>query len=291
LVSGLVYDEGEASISLQYRGRSDETFTPIVHMIRPNAADFAKQAAWVFNYAALRVERSSEILAELHDITSFLGSVGYVNPSRSPRTAELLALVLQVTTTIEMRIKHALTCRRPIEYSPQIQPMIQTPGHGSLPSGHATESFATAFVINALIRKAKTGKDDVDTGDPLFVQLMRHAERIAINRTVAGLHFPVDSVAGMVLGWVLAEFFIARCSGTAQVTMRKFDGRGFDDDFRYEDVLTMSYRRSSEANNAVEPGGSDLIIQAANRACAVPCSPLLQHLWTQALAECRLIVG
>ena len=39
------------------------------------------------------------------------------------------------------------------------------------------------------------------------------AERVAINRTVAGLHFPVDSVAGMVLGRTLAEFYIKRFSG------------------------------------------------------------------------------
>src|SRR3546814_18772370 len=44
-------------------------------------------------------------------------------------------------------------------------------------------------------------------------QLMRLAARIAINRTVAGLHFPVDSAAGALLGLTLGRYLAARCAG------------------------------------------------------------------------------
>ena len=61
---------------------------------------------------------------------------------------------------------------------------------------------------------------------------MRIAERIATNRTVAGVHFPVDSVAGMVLAQTLSDFFVARFTH-GSLRSRTFDGRGFEDDFVY----------------------------------------------------------
>ena len=44
-------------------------------------------------------------------------------------------------------------------------------------------------------------------------QLMRQAARIAINRTVAGMHFPIDSVAGALLGLTLAVYLVNLCKG------------------------------------------------------------------------------
>lgn len=40
----------------------------------------------------------------------------------------------------------------------------------------------------------------------------RLAERIAINRTVAGVHFPVDSAAGQLLGTSLADYLVCVAS-------------------------------------------------------------------------------
>ena len=45
-----------------------------------------------------------------------------------------------MSVLVEMRFKHELACWRPADYSFQVQPMITTPGHGSLPSGHCTQS-------------------------------------------------------------------------------------------------------------------------------------------------------
>jgi hypothetical protein len=114
---------------------------------------------------------------------------------------------LAVRKPVVQRFKHSFCVHRPNEYSAQIQPIIQTPGHGSLPSGHATEAFAVAGLLVSLLN-AKVG---LAAPPGLIQQLMAQAARIAINRTVAGVHFPVDSLAGQFLGLGIAEYFFARC--------------------------------------------------------------------------------
>jgi membrane-associated phospholipid phosphatase len=285
MLSGIYYDDGgDQSVAVQYWQRHEGREQTLVHMIRPCDEDFVAQLCWVNNYAALRMERSGEIMAELTNILSFLGSVGFLHPDRTRRTFELLTLVQKVTVLIEMRIKHALACRRPTEYSPQIQPMIPTPGHGSLPSGHATESFAAAFVFYALLTEVGIAEKE-----QTFIQLMRIAERIAINRTVAGVHFPVDSVAGMVLGRTLAEFFIARFGGRGDPRMRTFDGRCFSGDFCYEKVLAMSYAKDKDRCKIEAGDSGQNIMEGA--ALDIKASDQLSYLWKQALAECRLMIN
>ena len=138
-------------------------------------------------------------------------------------TIELLDAVLRLARQVEMRFKAALACRRPGELSPDIQPMIATPGHSSLPSGHATEAFAMATVLNAVVRlgraeeaqrtKAKPGASIAgkESWKDYARMLSMVAARIGINRTVAGVHFPVDTVAGCTLGVTLGQYVLWRC--------------------------------------------------------------------------------
>jgi hypothetical protein len=105
-----------------------------------------------------------------------------------------------------MRFKHALACARPADYSPNVQPIVPTPLHGSLPSGHATEAFMVAHLLEQLLPQGGKCRD----------QLQRLATRTSINRTVAGVHFPVDSLAGQLLGQTLAEYLVHHCRQGSQ---------------------------------------------------------------------------
>jgi len=184
-----------------------------------------------------------------------------------------------------MRLKFALACWRPQELSPQIQPMIPTPLHGTLPSGHATEGFVFARILLELLRGTKGD----DSSMHLWAnQLMRQASRIAVNRTVAGLHFPVDSVAGTLLGLTLAEYLIGLFTGRDEFSASSFDGtkfptngplNGASTDFNWEefyDADRLEFRVSGAAARYANMKGS---IRYGAR------SAVLQWLWIMAKSE------
>ena len=114
--------------------------------------------------------------------------------------------------------------------------MIYTPLHGTLPSGHATEAFISAIVLWHVLaaagRKASPKKHGTPYNEPgymrgLLEQLVELAARIATNRTIAGVHFPVDNVAGAVLGLALGEYLVASC-GTKTTDLSSFSSTTFD---------------------------------------------------------------
>ena len=189
-----------------------------------------------------------------------------------------------------MRFKHALACRRPNEYSPQVQPMILTPGHGSFPSGHATETFMSALVLLRLLQNSTISPYSVLADQKSWaLQLMRLASRVAMNRTVAGVHFPVDSAAGAVLGLTLGQYFVNRCTKVTTYDAYAFDGTAFpepsggqqppdDGDFYWDtlfDVPTLSQTPTAYAT----------LVGAQAGALPVASNLILQWLWGQAVGE------
>jgi hypothetical protein len=204
-----------------------------------------------------------------------------MDPSRTPYTLELLSIAQTLANLVEMRFKYALRCKRPFEYSAQIQPMIWTPPHASLPSGHSTESFTMARLLWLLMREVgKYPYNDIEFGK----MLMRQAARIAINRTVAGLHFPVDSIAGCVLGLTLAAYLYARCGSPnafpVEFTGWLFDGAVFsgDEDFFWNHL----YGVVDDTQQKVDPWVTQI---AADPATISAGSALLRWLWERAKEE------
>lgn len=258
----------------------DTNYQNLIAMRRPTREIFAAQLTLVANYADLRQDRMAEILAQLGTPTEFLRAIAYIEPARTPFTIELLATVLWLANFVEMRLKYALGCKRPIEFSPQIQPMIWTPSHGSLPSGHATEAFTMARVLWALLRAHGVKPYSQGVWGEI---LMRQAARIAINRTVAGVHFPVDSAAGAVLGLTLGKYFVDRCTGVAPAASWKFNGAAYphSEDFDWRDYFDPTAGADPQQKTTGWAIENAILNADGNQTTSAP----LNWLWKMAAAE------
>ncbi len=203
---------------------------PLVTLNRPDNAYFANtQLPMVRDAADLRADRIDEILMQTEDITSFFGAVLLLDWSRSDWIFELTEAVVRLCGYIEFPFKFVFDVPRPSLLSSKVMPVIDTPTHGAWPSGHATESFALATVLAGLVdRKAgNVGRFDMNDAtrdvNGSARMLMRTAMRISDNRTVAGVHYPHDSLCGLVLGVTLGEALVNWLSGAGETAVRTLD--------------------------------------------------------------------
>lgn len=195
-------------------------YTPLARIIRPEVEHFSQAIPLVAAYAELRPDRLAEILVQKENLLPFVASILPITPLRAPAVVEMLETGLAIVTPVVMRVKIALGCPRPTQFSDLIQPMIAEPAHPTLPSGHSMQLFTLATMLSLLTKPgAQVAADS---------QLYRLACRIAINRTVAGVHFPADSAAGAVLGIQLGRYLMARGAESGEtVGSARFDGTGF----------------------------------------------------------------
>ncbi|MDI1268193.1 MAG: phosphatase PAP2 family protein, partial [Polaromonas sp.] len=270
VLSGLHFnvDQSAKEMTLEFVNVTRKPLSNIklVSLVRPDTDIFKQQLQLVANYAHLREDRGAEILTQVPNQVAFWGSVIGLTSHRHKWTMELVTLMLALAGDVEMRFKHAFACPRPVDLSPQIQPMIPTPGHASWPSGHATEAFTVITVLLALLPAGHQYKE----------QLQRLAARIAVNRTVAGVHYPVDSAAGRLLGTALGEFFVSRCQGAKNVALWGFDGRKFEG--KKAEPVDFDLRVSMTDNLSG-------YYQHKTTKHVIHKSPLLEFMWTKAAKE------
>ncbi len=103
----------------------------------------------------------------------------------------LTAAAVWTTDLMSMGLKEVFDRPRPFEELPAAEPLLRATVGESLPSGHASTSFAGALVLAYLVRRAIPA---------LFVL----AALIAFSRVYLGVHYPLDIVAGAVLGLAVA---------------------------------------------------------------------------------------
>jgi hypothetical protein len=126
---------------------------------------------------------------------------------------------------------------------------------------------------------------------PLRDKLMWLAARISVNRVVAGVHFPVDIAAGMVLGLQLGKYFVALTNEKEQPEKEKsfrswtFDARNYGkDDFRWCEILTAI--DSNEGSLTPELGGGAFLTSGDGfELSPLPSETPVRWLWDRAASE------
>ena len=184
----------------------------------PPVVKLNEQIDKVLRAAVEREDRLPEILSQMDDMGPFFDTICGLQMSQVPAVAELLTVAHEWALHIIMMLKHGVQADRPWQCSALVMPAIPTPGHGSLPSGHAALAAMVSELLMALLyepkffsiraRRRAPGAQNLST-HPRAEQLDRLARRIAFNRVVAGLHFPIDSQVGYQLGTQLGRLLVA----------------------------------------------------------------------------------
>ncbi|MGL5012575.1 MAG: phosphatase PAP2 family protein, partial [Paracoccaceae bacterium] len=232
--------------------------------------------------ADLRADRLPEIMTQMGDMLSFYAAHFRLHPDARKWTLVLLAAVYEAVLIPEMQLKFQCSLPRPYDFASEVQPIIGTPSHSTYPSGHATEAFAFAAVLCGLRHMAAGAADPVaavladltapDGATRSETLPFRLAARIADNRTVAGVHFPVDSAHGALLGLSTGLAVLGACMGTPPVMpVWKADGQDWVTDFSLGEFVA-----------ALRPGpntwNTGATVQLAANAGLIPTTLLVEAL-------------
>ncbi len=226
-LSGAVRAPGEAIEALRFSNtmRLGDDFRPFLaapaptlgakeHTIR--VPDFPANSsrrteaelALLHEYVALRTpERVAAIRAEQEWAGVKIGPDTFIGYATDPRYAQTGRAVIQLLDEINpviMRIKHKLDRVRPHKLDPTLSTVIDVPEHAAYPSGHSTQAHAVAFLLSVLApeRQAEFESD---------------ALRVAVNREIAGVHYPSDSAAGRLLARQIVDLMLENPSYAALV--------------------------------------------------------------------------
>jgi hypothetical protein len=144
---------------------------------------------------------TAEALAQRSGIWNYWRGILMFDGWSHPRTCDLIEVAQRTGQFQAMHYKRIFNRARPSQYSMELLPPIDVPGHASFPSGHATEANLLSLCLAEVMPEvASAPAKDKDKHDiPHSSPLERMAQRVARNREVLGVHFPSDSAAGKLL--------------------------------------------------------------------------------------------
>jgi undecaprenyl-diphosphatase len=163
-------------------------------------------------------ELAAVVLSAMGEGWSVLAIVPLFFLPRARRFAAWLAGTLTLTAGIVFALKALIGRGRPFTvYTGLRRALLDSPTDYSLPSGHAAGSFAFALFVAHVMMARRPRTPQAIAGSIALVVL---AGCISVSRVVLGFHFPLDVVAGAILGAALGTVAGRRfASGAAREPM------------------------------------------------------------------------
>ncbi len=155
-----------------------------------SSAETTTEIELLKSYVKLRTpQKLEDILAERVFATENFGGHtvdSYLDESKFPATSALLKDSMHDLDVIMLRLKKKFNRVRPNSLDPSLSIAIEVPGHPAYPSGHSSEMHFLAYVLSELAPARQA-------------EFIARADEIAKNREIAGLHYPSDSHAGVLV--------------------------------------------------------------------------------------------
>jgi undecaprenyl-diphosphatase len=120
-----------------------------------------------------------------------------VRPGRWQAAFQAVLAIALTIVVVETVAKPLFNRARPYDTYPDTVTLVHRPSTSSLPSGHAANAIAAAYVLSRLAPEARG----------IFWLL---ALLVAISRVYLGVHYPADVLAGAAIGWGVAAFVVGR---------------------------------------------------------------------------------
>ncbi|MCH7228796.1 hypothetical protein [Haloferula sp. A504] len=146
-----------------------------------------------------RAEKRGEVRRELTSDGFQFGKHRYgilLKSTERPATRRMLDAMTPDLSLVIFSLKHRHDRIRPSVLDPGLGHLFPVPGHPAYPSGHSTQAFTIAYLLEEL--------------DPARAEIYRKdALRIARNREIAGFHYPSDTEAGRLAARQFVDLLLA----------------------------------------------------------------------------------
>lgn len=192
--------EGHAGVNQYYPAGAVDGAALVGPPPKPGSPEYDTQMAIVLWLQKTRTPEQIAFVRKSLDLERFVPLIAEELLTVNARELDIMleAIIDEVRTDYDA-IKAHYNEERPFVANSKVRPVMEARPVASYPSGHAVRAIVFARILSEFFPERRKS-------------LIELAEQIGYGRVIAGVHFPMDVVAGQNLGHAYADVIIQQPS-------------------------------------------------------------------------------